>query len=50
MALHKLAFSKICQDQRIWKYQGLSRNPHSEEFHGILRKREQAKGHLRTFF
>lgn len=36
---HGFAFSKICQDQRIWKYQRLSRNPYSKEFHGILRKR-----------
>lgn len=39
MALHKLAFSKICQNERIWKCPRLSRNPHSEEFHGFLRKK-----------
>lgn len=41
MALLKLGVSEIQQEQRIWKYQTLSRNPHLKELHGILRKKER---------
>ena len=41
MTLLKLAVSKIYQNQRAWKDQRVSRNPHSRGFHGILRESRQ---------
>lgn len=36
-----MQFLKIYQNQRAWKDQRLSRNPHSRRFHGILRESRQ---------
>lgn len=41
IVLLQLASSKICQDQRTWKYQTSGRNPYSKEFHEILKKSKQ---------